>query len=196
MAFDKNYTNADSGMCPICRRQYTEGRRLLHKGYPSEGMCRDCFERVYKNPSGKRTAGYSDDSTNPLTRLRPAPILEKPLLLKGKYPAGYEYSMPNVTGLQLLLKLAVWLCVAGALQLMMLIAENTGLLSEAILCSLAGKGIIVAGSAILALHSVILFIKGLFLGMGIPRRIILLAEIVIFTSMAVKSFPIFMLFFS
>lgn len=188
MAFEKNYKPVDNDMCPICRRKYAVGRKLIHRAYAHEGICQDCFERIYKNPGKKRTAGYSDDTANPLTRLRPAPILENPLIFKKEYPTGYEYSMPYVTGLQLLLKMMIWFVAAGAIWAMLFIVDKLVPASETDLCFLAGRGVIAAGSALLVLQNVILLIKGLFLGMGIPRRLILLVEIVIFAVMAVKNY--------
>ena len=57
MAFESKY-KSQGEMCPICRRQFTDGRKIDNPAYGETGqaMCKDCFNRLYKNRKKNRTA--------------------------------------------------------------------------------------------------------------------------------------------
>lgn len=176
MAFESKY-KSQGEMCPICRRQFTDGRKIDIPAYGenSQAMCKDCFRRLYKNRQKNRTAAITDDSANLAQKNRPSQILERPRFMKGSEPAGgYEFVMPQLTHQGMITSALMWIVLVAVtrLILILLIPEDLRLAHS---LSNEGAMLIFAGvSLVWAINSFRQLFKGIALGMGHSRRLILL----------------------
>lgn len=172
MAFEKTYKNNGETLCPICRRAYTEGRTIIEKSYHkgTGKMCKDCMKRFYRNRNAGRTAAYTDDSANLLVRLRPAQILERPRLLRKNRPrCGYEYVMPELCAQQIIQDLAVWV----------VLCLTIGVLSKEHISMIIIGTTVAIVSVVWMVYDLYRLLKGILLGMGHTRRLLLLGSILV-----------------
>ncbi|MCM1507912.1 MAG: hypothetical protein NC177_12390 [Ruminococcus flavefaciens] len=186
MAFWNNFKDTEQNVCSICRQPFDDGRNrsngvaVNYMGGKPVLMCRKCFERGYRNSKENRNAASVDVRTNFLTQYRPAEILEKPLFKSNEKPeCDYEYSMPHVSGVQVIRDIVVW-CIL--LFIIKAVIKNDDVLS-------AYKGINICHVVINVLQFIVsllwcirnaaLFGKGILYGMGHIRRIFLIVSIVI-----------------
>ena len=175
MAFESKYKSQGEEMCPICRRQFTDGRRLDIPSYGGQLMCRDCFRQLYKNRQQKRTAAVTDDSANLKQKIRPSQILERPRFLKSTEPAGgYEFVMPRLTHMGMIINAFVWVALVLLVRMMirLFVPEETPL--DFSIAVMGTDCIFAAVSLLWAIISLKDLIKGIALGMGHSRRLILL----------------------
>ncbi len=186
MAFWKKFEPTDSELCPFCRKSIKSGVELLLEGYQDNNrMCKDCFKYLYKNISAGRTVGYIDNSSNIFPRFLPAPILEKPLFSKRKYAIGYEYRMSAVNEMMIFYQNAAWLIMMLLLFLVLELCKTFVSINTIKICEFCVDILFVLGSSIAAISDLINLIKGFFLGMGHPRRLMLISFIAILTMVIV-----------
>ena len=172
MAFDKKYKNVKEKLCPICKESYIDGRSIIEKSYHkgTGKMCSNCMSRYYRNFNAGRTAAYTDDSANPLVRLRPAPILERPRLLHKDRPrCGYEYVMPELCTQQICQDLVVWV----------VLCLTIGVLSKEHISILVIGTVMTIVSVVWMIYDFYRLLKGILLGMGHIRRLLLLGSILV-----------------
>lgn len=188
MAFEKKFKPQNDEKCPVCRKSIKAGKRIIADGYQANGtMCSTCFKHLYKNRSAKRTVGFIDDSSNFITKFLPAPVLEKPLLFKREFITNYEYRMADITEMSLIHKNCIWLLImlvlAAALKISGILVSSAAVNA----CNFAVNILFVFGSVIIGFANIKDLIKGLFLGMGHPRRIILIVFIAVLTMVIVST---------
>ena len=187
MAFDKKFKNSGNALCPICRRPYTDGRSIVEKAYHKGcgKMCKDCMNQFYRD-SG-RSAAISDDPVNLLVRLRPAQILERPRLMHRDVPrGGYEFVMPELCAQQIVQNLVVWVTLCFMIGLL----GGTG--SKEHISMLVMDILITLFTIAWMIHDVFQLLKGLLLGMGHTRRILLLVSALIKFLLAWHFFPLYL----
>lgn len=188
MAFEIKYKNKDGEICPICRRQFKDGRRITAYGAYKTGtdiMCKSCFNSYYKNKKSGFDAALSDDTANLFTALRPAPVLERSVMMKTEPECGYEYRMPELPEHLILQDAAVWLLMC----LVMKIALKIGRVPEDGFAVALLSVYISIGSGVWLIINLWKLIKGIFLGMGYKRRLLLTAVIIIMAFLIKTCFP-------
>ncbi|GEM_PF-1765791 len=194
MAFESKY-KSQGEMCPICRRQFTDGRKIDNPAYGETGqaMCKDCFNRLYKNRKKNRTAAITDDSANLTQKNRPSQILERPRFRQGTEPAGgYEFVMPQLTHHGMILSAAMWVVLVVAVRFIinLLMPPEESPLNFSF--SHDGTMLLFAGvSLVWAVAAVKNLIKGIALGMGHSRRIILLVTALVMLALTWFDLPEF-----
>lgn len=194
MAFAKKINKKNSGqeLCFVCRKPYTKGMQILNSDYhiESDKMCKKCYNALYANKVDKFTASLTDDPSNIFTHFRPADTIEKPVFGDNKFPTGYEYVMPELTAInivsRLFLWIVIWLLTKGSIYLGSIILGSKAL----VIGREASDWIISLISAIFAVRSVIQLLIGVFHGIGYPRRLLLIGEIVIYFLMFYSTFPL------
>ncbi len=197
MPFWKKFKPTDGERCPFCRKPIKSGRIIIPDGYQNNNrMCKDCFNHLYKNIIDGRTVGYIDDSSNIIFHFLPAPILEKPLFSKRKFVTGYEYRMPGVTEMQIVFHNIVWMLVILLLCLTLGICKFIISADTIGICAFCMNILFAFGSLLFAISDLINLIKGFFLGMGHPRRLILIAFIAILTAIITLCVKQLLLFFN
>lgn len=197
MAFWKSIKKSESAICPICRKTYVNAVSVEYNSKNPIEMCKDCFNRNYKNKSLGRNITTIDSSTNFLTQFRPAPILEKPIFLKRpERKCGWEYSMPHISEYQIIRDTLMWCLMI--LIINTVIDKNTDfLVSEngMNICLAVAYVIEFICSFFFAIVNFLNLIKGLFLGMGHIRRILLLVSFGITAYLAYAEFYMFLSLF-
>ncbi len=177
MAFSEKYTPTASERCAVCRRKYTDGRKIFYAAYRSgsEHVCRTCYKRYYKKPA-ELEAG-----SNLAVQLRPADIRERGVIFKREEPeGGYEFRMPEVMTQYILRTLLLWLLLFGGAEAALYF--GTKVFGYEAAASPAWMLLRLLGVLIAALGAISytrLLIRGMLRGMGHFRRLVLLAALAV-----------------
>lgn len=178
--FAKKYITENEIICPFCHKKHTKGYEIVIPNYLENRMCRDCFKHLYKNHRGKHTAAITDSPANRRLRRRPVQILEKPLFSKITFPTGYEYVMKNITANDIINRgLIALLFMAFGWIALHVYSEILGE-GNMTVCTVAYQCACALISLITALNCPVPLIKGIFHGMGHPRRLLLTGNLLLF----------------
>lgn len=184
MAFETTVRAQNDQVCPMCRKLMKSYKKINISAYRKHGtMCNACFKHLYKNFSDNRMVGFIDDSANLIVKLLPAPILEKPLFIKREFITGYEYRMPHATEMHLIFRNLIWILVMLTINAVLGVCKYYIPHGTTEICSFGVNIVFFLGSAFIGIMDIIDLVKGFFLGMGHPRRLILIASIALLAMM-------------
>lgn len=187
MAFSEKYTPTASERCMVCRRKYTDGRKISYAAYRSgtEHVCRTCYKRYYKKPA-ELEAG-----SNLAVQLRPADIRERGLIFRREEPeGGYEVRMPEVMPQYTLRTVLMWLLLLCSAETALYFGTKVfGYEAAASPAWMLLRLLGVLVTALGAIRYVQLLIRGLSRGMGHFRRFVLFAALAVSVTVLILLIP-------